>query len=86
MSYYTGWQLANDQHFLNRVGFCAEIEGLGFEWGIEHRMQVAAAPGFAEAYESAIVAEVPNPGLDPAVISDPQILSAVQAVAAAGSP
>lgn len=83
MSYHSGWSLANDQDFMNRVGFCAEVEGLGFDWGIEHRMQVAASPGFAEAYESALVAGVPDPGRDQAVISDAQILSAVQVVATA---
>jgi hypothetical protein len=82
MSYYSGWSLASDQDFMNRVGFCAETEGLGFEWGIGHRMEVAAAPGFAEAYESAVLNGVENPGRDQAVISDGQILSAVQAVAA----
>jgi hypothetical protein len=80
MSYYTGWVLANDQDFMKRIGYCSEVEGFGYEWGIEHRMSVAASPGFAEAYESAILNEVPNPGRDPAVISDGQILSAVQAV------
>ena len=79
MAYYDGWQLANDQDFMNRVGFCAEVEGRGFDWGIENRMKIAASPGFAEAYESALVAEVENPGRDQAVISDNQILAAVQA-------
>lgn len=78
MSYYSGWQLANDQYFMNRVGFCAEVETLGYDWGIDNRMTIAASPGFAEAYESALIAEVPNPGLDQSVISDAQILSAVQ--------
>jgi len=80
MSYFSGWALSNDQDFMNRVGFCAETEGFGFEWGIENRMAVAAAPGFSDAYESAVVSGVPNPGRDPAVISDAQILSAVQAL------
>jgi hypothetical protein len=85
MSYHSGWSLAQDQDFMNRVGFCAEVEGLGFDWGIENRMKIAASPGFAEAYESAVINEVPNPGRDQAVISDAQILSGVQAVAAAES-
>lgn len=66
---------------MNRVGFCAETEGLGFDWGVEHRFQVAAAPGFSDAYASALAGGVPNPGRDQSVISDPEILSAVQTVA-----
>ena len=42
--------------------------------------QCCAEPGWGEAWESALVAEPPNPdpGNDPAVISDSQILAAVQ--------
>ena len=86
MSYHSGWSLANDQDFMNRVGFCSEVEGFGFEWGIDNRMSVAASPGFADAYESAVISEVPSPGKDQAVISDAMILSAVQTVHAAETP
>jgi hypothetical protein len=41
---------------------------------------MAAAPGFADAYASAVAGGVPAPGRDPSVISDAQILSAIQAL------
>ena len=81
MGYYEGWLLGNDQDFMNRVGFCAEIEGYGFDWGIDNRMQVAAAPGFADAYAYALQTGVEFPGRDESVISDLQILGAVQELA-----
>lgn len=43
-------------------------------WSLEH----AASPGFAAAYESALVSGIPSPGADASVISDQQILAAVQ--------
>lgn len=78
MSYHSAYQLSEDQDFFNRVGMCAEQEGRGYEWGVTNRRAIASSPGFADAYESALVAEVENPGRDQAVISDAQILSAVQ--------
>lgn len=81
MSYYDGYLLGTDQDFTNRIGFAAETEGLGFQWGIDHRMSIAAAPGFSDAYASALAGGVPNPGRDQAVISDAQLLSAIQAEA-----
>lgn len=77
MSLYDGFLLGNDQDFMNRVGFCAATEGLGFEWGVDNRMQIAAAPGFADAYASALAGGVERPGLDQSVISDDQIRAAV---------
>lgn len=40
--------------------------------------QCCAEPGWGAAWDSAIAAEVENPGADPAVISDGMILTAVQ--------
>ena len=86
MSYASQAQLAQDGDFLNRVSACAATEvpktHQPYQWAVDHVAWIAAAPGFAAAYESATVAEPPNmhPGLDPAVISDAQVLSAVQAL------
>jgi len=49
-------------------------------WQRDHAWQVCSAPGFGDAYASALAAEVPRPGNDPAVISDAQITAAVQAI------
>lgn len=81
MAYYDGYLLSADQDFLHRCGMCAETEGLGFEWGIEKRYTIASSPGFSDKYASALAGNVPNPGRDQAVISDAELLSAVQAIA-----
>lgn len=84
MSYWDQATLAGDGEFLQRVAACVSNEDPAPadppSWAYDHRWQVAAAPGFADAYASAIAADVPNPGRDPAVISDAQILAAVQAL------
>lgn len=86
MAYFDQALLSKDQDFIERVGACAAVEiDMGgtmqpLAWASDHVWEIAAAPGFADAYASAIAANVPNPGRDPAVISDAQILSAVQAL------
>ena len=42
--------------------------------------QVAASPGLADAYTYAVETDVPDPGNDPAVITDAAILAAVTAL------
>jgi hypothetical protein len=87
MSYSSQAALSGDGDFINRVSAAAAVEvpqpTHPVTWARDHIWRIAAAPGFADAYESAIVAEVERPGNDPAVISDAQILSAVQAEVAA---
>jgi hypothetical protein len=85
MAYYDQALLAQDWDFTQRVASSAAIEiDLGdtqpLAWAAEHIWIIAAAPGFADAYSSAIAGGVENPGRDPAVISDGQILAAVQAI------
>lgn len=46
-------------------------------WQAAHSWDMAAQPGFGDAYASAVVGGVQRPGQDPAVISDAQISSAV---------
>ena len=82
MSYFDQSTLARDGDFNQRIAACVSNELPDVyppEWAAAHQWQIAAAPGFADAYASAIAGDVPNPGRDPAVISDAQILSAVQA-------
>jgi len=55
-------------------------------WQRNNSWKMAAQPGFGDAYASAIAGSVERPGNDPAVISDAQILSAVQAVMAIETP
>jgi len=86
MGYWDQSLLSNDDDFIQRVAACAAVEvtlpdfmsPLG--WANENIWLVAAAPGFADAYSSAIAGNVPTPGRDPSVISDAQILAAVQAL------
>jgi hypothetical protein len=60
--------LAQEQH--------PQPEQQAYAW----RWLYAGQPGFGDAYASAIVSEVPNPGRDPGVITDGQILAATQAL------
>ena len=81
--------LSVDVDFTQRVAACAatqeEVTIHPLSWAGEHQWQVSAAPGFADAYASAVAGEVERPGRDPSVITDEQILSAVQAEIAAST-
>jgi len=86
MGYSDQALLSADQDFWQRIAACAavEIDLAGVQpvqWAADHVWLIAAAPGFADAYASAIAGDVDRPGNDPAVISDAQILAAVQAIA-----
>ena len=82
MSYSSLAALAADPDFISRVSAAAAVEvphtHQPQQWASDHIWWISASPGFADAYESAIAGEVPRPGNDPAVISDAQILAAVQ--------
>ena len=86
MSYSSQAQLSVDSDFMNRIAAAAAVEvpktHQPQQWAKDHIWWVSAEPGFADAYESALAGEVERPGNDPAVISDAQILSAVQALLA----
>ena len=88
MAYSDQALLSADPDFLTRVAACAavevELDGQHpLNWSQLNVWTVAAAPGFADAYASALAGDVERPGNDPSVISDAMILSAVQAIAAA---
>ena len=84
MSYSSQAQLSSDSDFIARIAACAAVEvpktHQPTAWARDHVWWIAAAPGFAGAYESAVVGEVERPGNDPAVITDAQILGAVQQI------
>ncbi|AYQ99479.1 hypothetical protein PBI_JOHANN_23 [Microbacterium phage Johann] len=90
MSYATVATIRRYYDLTNRVAACVAVEGLSIfpeQWASEKAWALAAQPGWAEAWESALVAhkddEAYVPGLDPGVITDGMILSAVQALHAA---
>ena len=85
MTYFDQSQLSTDADFRNRIAaaVATQLESLGLErptqWADQHQWQIAGAPGFAAAYASAIAGDVENPGRDPSVITDADLLAAVQA-------
>ena len=90
MSYSSQAQLAADSDFKLRVTSAASVEvdkdHQPAQWADDHIWWMAATPGFADAYESAVLNDVFRPGNDPAVISDGMILSGIQALLAEMSP
>lgn len=91
MSYSDQALLSNDADFRDRLAACAavELELAGehpVSWAANAQWEIAAAPGFADKYGYALATGVVRPGNDPAVISDGEILSAVQAWEAQNPP
>jgi hypothetical protein len=86
MPYAAQAQLANDSDFIARVSSCASVEvphsHQPLQWAHDHIWWLSAAPGFAEAYEYALLSGNERPGNDPAVITDGMILAAVQPLVA----
>lgn len=86
MAYSDVAALAADYDFQLRVAACYATETLSTPdtnppgWAADHAWQMASQPGFGDAYASAIAGGVERPGLDPSVISDGQILAAVQSL------
>lgn len=82
MSYYAQSRLAKDEALFDRVTACAASEQIpnpqGWSWSLV--WQFSAQPGWADAYSYALDTGVQDPGRVEAVISDGQILAAVQAL------
>jgi hypothetical protein len=78
--YLTVSTIAADQNMRNRVAACAAEQGntTPESWAYTNSYVWASAPGWAAKWESAVAAGNPNPGSDPAVITDGDILSVVQ--------
>jgi len=84
MAFFDVSLLAGDNDFIQRIRACASTEGeldpIG--WTQAHIWQLAGTPGFGDKYGYAIETGVQNPGRNQSVISDGDILSAVQAIQA----
>jgi len=74
--------LASDSDFIQRTRACAATENISdpVQWSIDNQWPMAATPGFGDKYSYALDTNVPRPGWDESVISDADILSAVQAL------
>lgn len=82
MAYEDVSKLAHDGNLRERLIAAAALEGIADpeQWVDAHRWEIAAQPGWATAYASAVAAFIDMPGLRPGVIEDAMILSAVQAL------
>lgn len=85
MAYIDVSDMVNNGDLVARETACAAVEGQAdpVGWVGARVWQLAAQPGWSDAWASATASGNPAPGRDPAVISDAMILSGVQAVAAA---
>lgn len=74
--------LSQDLDFQQRLTACAAGENIGdtapTAWAATFIWNIAAAPGLGDKYASALASGVERPGWDASVISDGDILSAVQ--------
>ena len=79
-SYLTISVIAMDRYMINRVTACAAQQGIAnaTNWVASSAYIWAAAPGWAEKWDYAVAGGVEEPGMDPAVITDVDILSQVQ--------
>lgn len=83
MAYYDVALLAADYEFARRVTACAAEQFPNRDpamWAQENSWRMASQPGFGEAYAYALETGVENPGADESVITDAQILTAVQTI------
>ncbi|QGH80680.1 hypothetical protein SEA_ZANELLA_22 [Microbacterium phage Zanella] len=90
MTYATVAMIRRDSDISNRVAACVAVEGLSpypEQWAAERGWALAAQPGWAAAWASALTTHPDDPeyrpGWDEGVITDGMILSAVQALNAA---
>ena len=85
MSYNDLWALANDAEFLQRCAASVAEQSDQpdpYQWVFERRFELAATPGFADQYASALsmVPAIQTPGKWESVITDAQIASAVATI------
>ena len=85
MAYSDVALLSADNDFIMRTRAAVAQEGNAdpVGWSYAHVWAMASAPGFGDQYASALAANIPRPGNDQSVISDAQILSAVQSIGTA---
>jgi len=83
MSYLTQSTIASNQAMQQRIAQAATEEGMadGDNWTFLNRRKWAAAPGWDDAWESALATDPDaDPGMNEAVITDGMILSQIQAM------
>lgn len=87
MAYWDISSLQADNDFALRTTAAYAVESLSTEghldppnWQAAHSWDMAAQPGFGDAYASALAGNVERPGRDPSVITDGQIGAAVQSL------
>ena len=82
MSYLTQATMEADAFLRSRITAAAADEGDAdpVAWLLGNSWAVVVAPGWDDAWESAVAGDVENPGADPGVITDGMILAQVQAV------
>ena len=81
-AYLTIATIANDPTFRARCTACAATQQAADpkQWVNANAWALAAQPGFAAAWDSAVANGIDNPAADPAVITDAQLLAAVQSL------
>lgn len=84
MTYNTVAIMARDAGLLGRITAASAVEQAGDpRWWVEkYCWNVVSAPGWSAKWESAVAANLADPGRSEVVITDGDILSAVQAIVA----
>jgi hypothetical protein len=76
-----------DRELARRIVACAATEGVAEPeaWVVAHKWELSAQPGWDAAYAYAIDSKNLHPGEDEGVITDANILTAVQALITAAA-
>ena len=79
-TYWGIYQVSESASLASRMTACAAQQGVADPqpWVWQNRWVYAVAPTWAEKYEYALASDNPDPGADPAVITDADILAQVQ--------
>lgn len=92
MTYLGQAEISSNHSMNNRVAQCAAEQGISEpdQWTSTNRRTWAAAPGWADAWASALASHEDNPTYDPgadeAVITDAMILGQVQVMMPEAAP
>jgi len=82
MSYKTVADMAESFSLTRRLNAGAATESITdpVSWVNAHRWELASSPGWDAAWNSAVAGGDADPGANDAVVTDPMILAAVQAL------
>ena len=81
MTYATIASITESPSLFRRIKACAAEQKVMKpyqEWVWDHLWDLAAAPGWAAKWASALASDNPDPGADESVITDGDLLAAVQ--------